>query len=100
MEICAVKNGSTYYGKAGLLCKRCGRQFAECRQREPLSKECKRRIELMLVERISLEAICRVMEIKPHQLYTYVDGLYDEIPPDLTCSVSNDADIGLVKADC
>ena len=54
----------------------------------------------MLAERISLEAICRVMEIKPHQLYTYMDELYDEIPPDLACSVHEKSDIELIKIDC
>lgn len=54
----------------------------------------------MLAERISLEAICRVMEIKPHQLYAYMDELYEEIPADLACSVHDKADIELVKVDC
>ena len=51
----------------------------------------------MLAERISLEAICRIMEIDAHRLYAYMDQLYDQIPHDLACSVSDDADIELVK---
>jgi insertion element IS1 protein InsB len=51
----------------------------------------------MLAERISLEAICRVMEIDAHQLYTYMDELYDEVPQDLACSVNYTTDIELVK---
>jgi insertion element IS1 protein InsB len=66
---------------------------------QPLSNECKRRIELLLAERISLEAICRVMEIGAHQLYTYMDELYDEVPQDLACSINNATDIELVKMD-
>jgi len=54
----------------------------------------------MLAERISLEAICRVMEIKPHRLYAYMDELYDEIPEDLACSIQENAYIDLVKVDC
>lgn len=65
----------------------------------PLSNESKRRIELLLAERISLEAICRVMEIKPRQLYAYMDELYDEVPQDLACSVKDKAAIELVKVD-
>lgn len=95
-----VKNGSTYYGKARLKCKPCQRQFVYALTYQPLSTECKRRIELLLAERICLEAICRVMEIKPHQLYAYIDELYDEIPADLACSVNDRADIELVKVDC
>lgn len=95
-----VKNGSTYYGKARLKCKQCSRQFVTHRQHSPLSSECKRRIELLLAERISLEGICRVLEIKPHQLYTYMDELYNEIPPDLACSVSDLAHLEIVTIDC
>lgn len=54
----------------------------------------------MLAERISLEAICRVMEIAHHQLYSYMDELYDEISNDLACSVSDSAEIELVKINC
>ncbi len=66
---------------------------------EPVSNVCKRRIELLLAERISLEAICRVMEIKAHQLYTYMDELYGEVPHDLACSVSEKSDIELGRVD-
>jgi len=95
-----VKNGNTYYGKTRLKCKDCHRQFVEKRTYAPLSNECKRRIELLLAERLSLEAICRVMEIEPHRLYAYMDELYDEIPEDLACSIPDCADIDMVKVDC
>ncbi len=95
-----VKNGNTYYGKTRLKCKNCHRQFVEKRTYASLSSECKGRIELMLAERIALEAICRVMEIKPHQLYSYMGELYDEIPEDLACSIPDNADIELVEVNC
>ena len=40
------------------------------------------------------------MEIKSHQLYAYMDKLYDETPADLACSVIEKADIELFKVDC
>lgn len=95
-----VKNGSTYYRKARLKCTSCQRQFVQKRSYQPLSQECKRRVELMLAERISLEAICRVMEIKQHQLYGYMDELYEEIPEDLACSIAEEAHIDLVEINC
>jgi len=95
-----VKNGCTYYGKSRLLCKCCRRQFVHKRTHAPLSDECKRRIELMLAERLSLEAICRVMEIKAHQLYAYMDELYDEIPQDLGCSITDSTGIELGEVSC
>lgn len=94
-----VKNGSTYDGKARLKCKRCARQFVQMRTYPPLSTKSKRRIELRLAERISLHAICRVMEIDAHQLYTYMDERYDELPPDLACSISDITAIELVRVD-
>jgi insertion element IS1 protein InsB len=80
-------------------CKACGRQFVTQRTHAPLSDECKRRIELLLAERISLEGICRVLEIKPHQLYAYMDELYEELPSDLACSVHEQPDIELINID-
>ena len=43
-----VRNGATYYGKARLKCKPCRCQFVQVLTYQPLSKECKRRIELSL----------------------------------------------------
>lgn len=95
-----VKNGRTYYGKARAKCKKCGRQFVLVRQHPPLSNEQKRRIELLLAERISLEGICRVLEIKAHQLYAYMDELYAEIPTDLAASICQPGQIELVCLEC
>jgi insertion element IS1 protein InsB len=95
-----VKNGSTYYGKARLKCKHCQRQFVYTRTYALLSNECKRRIELLLAERICLQAICRVMEIHPHQLYAYMDELYEEVPTDLCCQLPDrKRDIELTMVD-
>ena len=59
----------------------------------------------MLAERISLEAIpagnrCQVMEIKPHQLYRYMDELHQEIPDDLACMIPQNAEIEPVGHNC
>ena len=70
-----VKDGSTYYGKARLKCKPCGRQFVQMRTYAPLTNDTKGRTEGLLAERISLEGICRVAGISPHQLYRYLDEL-------------------------
>ena len=92
-----VRNGATHYGKARLKCKPCRCQFVQVLTYQPLSKECKRRIELLLAERLSLEAIGRVMEIKAHQLYSYLDELYEGIPDYLACQLpDNKRDIGLM----
>jgi insertion element IS1 protein InsB len=100
-----VKNGRTYYGKVRKKCQDCQRQFVVVRRHPPLSKEQKRRIELLLAERISLEGICpggepRALEIKAHQLYRYLDELYDELPADLACSATQVAELELHCLEC
>lgn len=55
--------------------------------------------ELMLAERISLEAICRVLEIKPYKFYSYMDELYEEVSADLACSVTANVVIEFVHVD-
>jgi transposase-like protein len=72
-----VKNGRTYYGKSRGRGKDCSRQFAFERQNQGLSREQKRLIGLLLLERISLAGICRVVEIPTYHLYRYMDELYE-----------------------
>lgn len=95
-----VKNGHTYYGKARGKCKDCGRQFVFERQNRSLSLEQKRLIELLLFERISLEGICRVLEIPAYHLYRYMDELYREVPADLNVEVKPEAALELYRYEC
>jgi IS1 family transposase len=95
-----VKNGRTYYGKARNKCQDCQRQFVVVRRYPPLSHEQKRRIELLLAERISLKGICRALEIQAHQLYRYMDELYDELPANLACSATQVGEIELHCLEC
>jgi len=95
-----VKNGKTYYGKARGKCKDCGRQFVFHRQNRSLSPEQKRLIELLLLERLSLEGICRVLDISAYHLYRYMDELYREVPDDLNAQVSAQAALELCCYEC
>lgn len=95
-----VKNGRTYYGKRRGKCKDCLRQFVFNRQNVSLSLEQKRLIELLLLERLSLEGICRVLEISAYHLYRYMDELYHQVPADLNAQVSAQADLHLNCYEC
>ena len=81
-----VKNGKTYYLKPRCKCKACKRQFVVHRQNFKLSTAQKELIGDLLLERISLEGICRVLKITAYHLYTYMDELYAEVPDDLYVS--------------
>ena len=78
-----IRYGKTYYDKPRFKCKNCGRQFVVKRPYPPLSKADKTLIESLLRERISLLGICRVLKIKEHQLYTYMQEVYGDVPTDL-----------------
>jgi IS1 family transposase/transposase-like protein len=74
-----VKNGQVYYGKQRYLCKNCGKQSVLKRVYNGLTNQTKSLIEKLLLERISLEGICRVLSIHPNQLYAYIDQVYAEV---------------------
>ena len=95
-----VKNGKTYYGNARGKCKDCRRQFVFHRQNSSLSSEQKKLIELLLLERLSLEGICRVLEISAYHLYRYMDELYREVPDDLNAQVKPQAALELCCYEC
>jgi insertion element IS1 protein InsB len=78
-----VKNGKIYYGKQRHKCKHCGWQFVENRKNFKRSAAEKVLIGSLLLQRISLEGICRVLQISPYHLYKYMDELYAETPDDL-----------------
>lgn len=95
-----VKNGRTYYGKSWGKCKNCLCQFVFSRQNQSLKQEQKRLIELLLLERLSLEGICRVLEISAYHLYRYMDGHYSQVPADLNAQVSAQAELQLNCYEC
>lgn len=95
-----VKNGRTYYGKPRGKCKDCLRQFVFSRQNRSLSQEQKRLIELLLLERISLEGICRVLDVSAYHLYRYMDELYNQVPAHLNAQVKAQAELRLTCYEC
>lgn len=78
-----IKYGKTYYGKQKCKCHNCRRQFVVERRRRTLSFTDKELIKKMLLERISLEGICRVLGIAAYLLYNFMDELYRSVPNDL-----------------
>jgi len=78
-----IKYGQTHNKKARCKCKHCGRQFVLWRSYPPLTEAQKTLIGDLLLERIALEGIQRVLKISAYQLYTYMDKLYAESPPNL-----------------
>lgn len=74
-------NGHTHYRKQNHLCKSCGRQFVADSQH--ITHEDRAMIKRLLLERLSLLAICRVMDISLRWLLTFMAELYDALPDDV-----------------
>src|SRR4028119_822359 len=74
-----MKNGMTRRGKQNHKCRDCGRQFVENPQWTAKDTDTLAKIELLLLERISLAGIARVLGVSESWLQNYVNHLYGAI---------------------
>ena len=77
-----IMYGQTHHDKQRFRCKDCGRQFVAENNHWVSSKK-RDYIERMLRERISLRAICRVMEVSMTWLMNFAASVWDQTPDDL-----------------
>ena len=77
------RNGHTHYGKQNHQCLSCGRQFVQDGTSWFVSDRDKELVDKLLLERISLNGICRVVGVSPSWLQAYIKDLYAALPDDL-----------------
>jgi DNA-directed RNA polymerase subunit RPC12/RpoP len=77
------RNGHTHYGKQNYRCNACGRQFVANGSDWFVSDRDKELVDKLLLERISLNGICRVVGVSPGWLQGYIKELYAGLPDDL-----------------
>jgi transposase-like protein len=66
------KNGSIHSGKQKYECLFCHKQFVEDPQNKIIPDDTKERIRRSLLERVSLEGICRIFDVSmPWLLWIY-----------------------------
>jgi DNA-directed RNA polymerase subunit RPC12/RpoP len=82
------KNGHLSNGKQNYRCKPCGRQFVSTSQEWHVNDSDKDLIDKLLLERISLNGICRVVGISQSWLLNYIKELYAKLPDDLDADQS------------
>src|SRR4028118_53177 len=70
-----MKNGMTRRGKQNHKCRESGRQFVENPQWTPKDTDTLAKIELLLLERISLAGIARVMRVSQSWLLALCEPL-------------------------
>lgn len=69
----AVKNGRIHTGKQNYRCRGCERQFVLSLTKKVISDETKRRIDKLLLEKLSLAGIVRVEDVSESWLQGYVN---------------------------
>lgn len=77
------RNGHTHYGKQNYRCTSCGRQFVEGGSSWFVSDRDKELVDRLLLERISLNGICRVVGVSQAWLLAYVKRVYADLPENL-----------------
>jgi len=81
------KNGFTSNQKQSYLCRQCGRSFIQHSAKWHVTDQDKALIDKLLLERISLNGICRVVEVSQSWLLNYLKELYDALPDDLNAEL-------------
>ena len=87
-----VKNGMTPQGAQSHICRECGRQFILDPQERTIPQETRNLIDKLLLERLSLEGICRVTGVSMSWLLKYISDLYKQIPNDLGIEIPSDVE--------
>jgi len=77
------KNGSIHNGKQKYKCLTCHRQFVENPENKTIDGETKERVRRTLLERVSLEGICRIFDISMPWLLQFMQEAYSSLPEDL-----------------
>lgn len=87
-----VKNGFTRHLDQSHLCKNCGRQFVLEPIANQISQEIKDLINKLLLERLSLEGVCRVTGVSQTWLMSYITELYHQVPDDLKLVIPHEVE--------
>ena len=83
------KNGTIHNGKQKYECLSCHRQFVENPENKMVSDETKERVRRALLERVSLEGLCRIFDVSMPWLLQFMEKIYKELPEDLNITVSS-----------
>ena len=81
------KNGSIHTGKQKYQCVSCNKQFVENPQNKMIPEGTKERIRRSLLERVSLEGICRIFDISMPWLLRFMEKTFESLPENLHASI-------------
>jgi hypothetical protein len=82
------KNGHIHNGKQNHRCLVCGRQFVLNPQNKIIPDETRDQIRQALLERVSLEGICRIFSVSMTWLLQLINEVIADLPDDLNATVT------------
>ncbi|CUI16882.1 transposase [Candidatus Protochlamydia naegleriophila] len=81
------KNCHIHNGKQNHQCLFCGRQFLLNPEKKSIPEEERAKIRQALLERVSLEGICRIFNVSMPWLLKFIDEIIHELPENLNANV-------------
>jgi len=82
-----VRNGFNRHGDQNHKCLECNRQFVLEPQNKIVSDKTRELIRKLLLERLSLQGICRATDVSQKWLLDFIKQEYDQVPRDLNVRV-------------
>lgn len=87
-----TKNGSIHSGKQKFICLACRGQFVENPQNKLIPEDTRERIKRSLIERVSLEGICRIFDVSMPWLLDYMQVVFKDLPEDLNADIVSESE--------
>lgn len=101
-SLIARKNGSTPNGKQKFQCVSCSKQFVENPQNKIIPGDTRERIRRSLLEKVSLEGICRIFDVSMPWLLEFMQITFTALPESLNATViaeNDDFEVFVLEAD-
>lgn len=86
------KNGHIHNGKQNYQCLSCSKQFVEHSSQKIIDERTKDLIRKTLLERVSLEGVCRIYDVSMPWLLSFIDQIIASLPEDLNVQVVQEDD--------
>ncbi len=96
------KNGHTRHGKQNHQCLACNKQFVMHPENRTIDERTENLIRKTLLERVSLQGICRIFEVSMPWLLELIEKVIKELPEDLHVEVvkeDDDLEVVVLQAD-
>ena len=96
------KNGHIHNGKQKYQCLACHRQFVLEPSQKLIDQKTRSLVRKTLLERVSLEGVCRIFDLSMPWLLEFIDSLIQELPENLNAEVVSENDeieVVLLEAD-